>query len=385
MSRENLEQIYYHALDKVKADKIVRENLACEEEGLVIRDKCIPWNSFKNLYVFSVGKAGYDMAKECERILQDHIYYGVCVSLSDQKLQFMKACQSSHPILSKKSIKSGEALLETMETMSKDDFFIFFLSGGASAMIEKPVDNITLEDFQKISQALIGSGVDIKALNSVRKSISAIKGGKLANVVKAEGITLVLSDVIGDDLDVIGSAPMNNGRFEHQIIGNNRIALKGAKEFIENIFELDSVDIVTNILDMDSQRSAEYIVTKMKAYDEKYESYCLLFGGETTTEIIGDGIGGRNQELALRLLLQDCIDERTSILCAGSDGIDGNSPATGAFLDFELLQKIKEEGIDPKSFLQNSDSYSFFKALGYDFTIGVTGTNVMDFIIVIKQ
>lgn len=383
MSKEILKQLYFKALERVKADVIVRDNISLDEENLLIRDKKISWNSFDKLYIFSVGKAGYDMAKECEAILQDRIYYGVSISLSDQKLEYMKSCQSSHPILSKKSIQCAEFLIETMNSMSKDDYFIFFLSGGASAMIEKPIENIDLESFQKISQALIGSGVDIKALNSVRKAISKVKGGKLADGVKAKGITLVLSDVIGDDLNTIGSAPMNNGRFEHHIIGNNLIALEGVKEFIKN--RVEKVEIVTSTLDLDSSEAASFIQEQIDEYGVKYESYCLLFGGETTTQIMGEGKGGRNQELALRLLLRNCIDENTSILCAGSDGIDGNSPATGAFLEFGIYEKINKRGLDPVEFLNNSDSYSFFETLGYDFTIGVTGTNVMDFIIVLKE
>jgi glycerate 2-kinase len=383
MSRELLKQLYFHALDKVKADAIVRDNIGCDEDNLKVCQKNISWNSFKNLYIFSVGKAGYDMAKKSEEILKNRIYDGVAISLKDEKLEHIQTFQSSHPILTDKSIESAELLIETMSKMDKDDFFIFFLSGGASAMIEKPIENIDLENFQKISRALIGSGIDITVFNSVRKAISKVKGGKLANYSKASGITLVLSDVIGDDLNTIGSAPMNNGIIEHKIIGNNLIALNGAKEYIQK--ELDHVEILTHTLDLDSIAATEFISTKIKEYNNRYESYCLLLGGETITKIVGDGLGGRNQELALRLLLQNCINPNTFILCAGSDGIDGNAPATGAFIDFDIYKKIEELELDPIKFLDNSDSYSFFKLLGYDFTIGVTGTNVMDFIMIVKK
>jgi glycerate-2-kinase len=142
---------------------------------------------------------------------------------------------------------------------------------------------------------------------------------------------------------------------------------------------------VTTTLNRSSKKASKYIVKQIEKYDKKYEHFCLLIGGETTTKVKGDGQGGRNQELALRLLLQKCVSNNISILSAGSDGIDGNSPATGAFLDYKIYKKMKKAKLDPKAYLKNSDSYHFFEQLGYDFTIGATGSNVMDFIIVLKQ
>lgn len=205
----------------------------------------------------------------------------------------------------------------------------------------------------------------------------------MADNTKAEGVVLVLSDVIGDDLNTIGSAPMMNGKIPHHIIGNNKIALKQAKKYISK--DIEHVKIVTTTLDQSSKKASKYIAKKIEKYDRKYDRFCLLFGGETTTKVKGNGQGGRNQELALRLLLQKCVSENISILSAGSDGIDGNSPAAGAFLDFKIYEKMEEAKLDPKEYLKKSDSYHFFKQLDYDFTIGATGTNVMDFIIVLKQ
>jgi len=286
-------------------------------------------------------------------------------------------------LVSQKSIESADLMIEEMQKMKHEDRFIFLLSGGASAMIEKPIVGLSLEDFQKISSALLGSGIDITALNSVRKAISQIKGGKLADRVKTQGEVLVLSDVIGDDLNTIGSAPMMNGGFEHHIIGNNGMALEAVKKEIEK--RVENTKIITTILNRSSQEATEYIVRKIKKYDKKYQSFCLLFGGETTTEVKGHGEGGRNQELALRLLLEEVLTENISILCAGSDGIDGNSPATGAFLDVDMVKKIEKEGLNPQQYLEESNSYGFFKQLNYDFTIEATGTNVMDFIIILKE
>jgi glycerate-2-kinase len=383
MSRKKLEEIYFHALNKVKAGSIIKDNISLKKDIVKIVDKKYNLNNFSNLYIYGIGKAAFAMAKECESILGDKISDGLIISTSKGDLKYLKHFTSTHPIVSKKSEEAANLLLEKIKKQKEDGLFIFLLSGGASAMVEKPIDGISLNDFSKISRALLTSGIDIKALNSIRKSISEIKGGKLANYFKCDGEVLVLSDVIGDDLNTIGSAPMLNGKFEHHIIGNNKIALKEAKKFIKK--DVEKVKIITTSLDKTSKKASLYITKKIKQYDEKYDSFCLLFAGETTTKVKADGIGGRNQELALRLLIENRPNKNISILCAGSDGIDGNSDSTGAFVDYKIYEKIKESKLNPRKYLKNSDSNSFFKELGYDFTIGITGTNVMDFIIVLKD
>ena len=383
MSRKELEKIYFKALNKVKAKTLIKDNVSIKENILNIVDEKIDLNKIKKLYIFSVGKAGFSMAKECEKILEDKIKGGLAISTSKGKLKYIKHFKSSHPLVSKKSIKAGTLLLDEVSNLQEDDYFIFLLSGGASAMIEKPIDGLNLDDFSKISKALLSSGIDIKALNSVRKSISQIKGGKLANSIKAQGSVLVLSDVIGDDLNTIGSAPMNNGKFKHYIIGNNKIALKKAKKYIDK--KVDKTKIITTSLDKNSIEASSYISNIIKEYDKKYESFCLLFGGETTTIVEANGRGGRNQELALRLLIDNKFNKDISILCSGSDGIDGNSDANGAFVDFEISEKIKKLNLNANEYLKNCDSNTFFNKLSYDFVTGITGTNVMDFIIVLKE
>lgn len=384
MSRKMLlTEAYNKALDAVKAETIIDKNISINKKNLTVYKKKYPLKNIHNLYCFSVGKAGLSMAKACEKILGHALKGGVAISHQKGQLKMMKHHRSSHPLVSKKSLESTDKLIEAMEQMEENDFFIFCLSGGASAMIEKPIEGLSLKDYKKISSALLGSGIDIKALNSVRKSISQIKDGKLANHTQANGVVLVLSDVIGDDMNTIGSAPMLHTRFPHHIIANNSIALQAVKKYMQP--KVKKVKIVTTTLNLPSKDAAAFISKKVKKYDKDYDSFCLLFGGETTTEIIGIGEGGRNQELALRLLLKACVSKDISVLSAGSDGIDGNSIATGAFLDFDIYRKIEEKVLDPKAYLKNSDSYGFFKALGYDFTIGATGTNVMDFIMILKH
>ncbi len=393
MSKINLEKIFNKALKKVKAKSIIRDNIKLKKSTLKILDKKINLEKSGDLYIFAVGKAAYAMAKECENILGNKIKDGLVISSSKGDLKYLKHFTSTHPKVSKKSLKAANLLFKKVKKLNKKDRFIFLLSGGASAMIEKPIEGLSLKDFKKISLSLLTSGIDIKALNSVRKSISKIKGGKLANEIKAKGTVLVLSDVIGDDFNTIGSAPMykidnkNNSKFKHHIIANNEIALNEAKNFIKK--SVETTEIITTTLDKSSEEASRFIINKIQEYNKKYKSFCLLFGGETTTIVKQNGgFGGRNQELALRLLLECKINElnkNISILCAGSDGIDGHSKANGAFIDSDIYEKIEKENLDAKLYLENSDSNTFFKKLGYEFTTGITGTNVMDFIIVLKQ
>lgn len=384
MSRKKLEKIFNIALDKVKAKSIIKDNISLKKDMLTIVDEKIDLKKINNLYVFAVGKAAYSMAKECENIIGKRLKGGFAVSTTKSNLAVIEHFTSSHPIVSKKSIKAARKLLQKVKELKKDDYFIFLLSGGASAMIEKPIDGLSLNDFKIVSSSLLTSGIDIKALNTIRKSISQIKGGKLANTIKANGKVLVLSDVIGDDLNIIGSAPMKNKKFKHYLIGNNKIALKEAKRYCKDKFEVSK--IITTSLELDSQSACSFINKEIEKYDKKYDTFVLLFGGETTTIVKKDsGYGGRNQELALRLLLKNKPKKNISILCAGSDGIDGRSNAAGAFVDFNIYKEIKKQNLKAKEYLEDSNSNTFFKKLGYDLITGITGTNVMDFIIVVKN
>lgn len=371
MSREILKELYFQAINNSVDKQLFKKEL----------------ESFKDaVFIFAVGKAAGSMCEFCEEILKENIKGGLCISSKKEKLKYIKTFQSSHPIVSKKSIKAAKLLIENIEKLNKDDKFIFLLSGGASAMVELPIDGLKFNDFQKVSKVLIGSGIDIKALNSVRKSISKIKGAKLSNFFKTtKGKVLVLSDVVGDDLSTIGSALMYPSQYSHTIVGSNKIALKYAKKFTTHKYHFQKTKIVTTTLDKTSKETTSFILKTIEEYDKNYDSFCLFFGGETTTEVLGSGIGGRNQELALRLLIENNFSKNISILCAGSDGKDGNSDFTGAFIDMNIYEKIKKLNLNPKKYLENSDSSSFFKKLGYEFNTGLTGINVMDFIFVIKN
>lgn len=382
MSREFLTKLYNTAIDSIRAETIVTNNVKIDGQSLILAGQRYEFSTIKNLYIYAAGKAALPMAQQAEKILADRIQGGLVVTHQQGALQYLKTYQSTHPLVSGKSLQAAEMMQQEFTGHNRDDFFIFFLSGGASAMLEQPIQGLGLAEFQKISKALLISGIDINALNTVRKAISNVKGGKLAEHTQAQGVVLVLSDVVGDDLQTIGSAPMYNGRYNHHIIGNNTIALQAIEKYLQK--QKIPTEIITTTLNGSSQLCSDLILKEIEK-NQSRESYCLLFGGESVTEPKMGGIGGRNQELALRLMTELPPQEGLAVLCAGSDGIDGNSVAAGAFFDKNIYPLIEQKNLKPKEYLDNSNSYLFFHELGYDLTTGATGTNVMDIIIVLKS
>ncbi len=373
-------------------------------------------NSLKSnkIHLFGSGKAAYEMAKALENIMSENIIDGLIVTPNkDDNLKRVEVFQSTHPTPSQKSITAAKKMFEKFRTLTEDEFFIYLLSGGTSALLELPQEPISLDDFIKTTEILLQNGVPIGDMNIVRKHISKIKGGHLGTSTKAKGIVLVISDVIGDDLEAIGSAPLfydsstfkdakevlikyklydtmplsvkevlekklcespkkPNKNIEHIIIGSNKLALKKAKNRAEKLGF--SCDIVTNELQGDVEIVAKIIVDKILCCDKDV----LLFGGECTVNVKGEGRGGRNQELCLRVLKLIKNYPNITFLSGGSDGIDGNTQSAGGIVD----SKSYKDDID--DFLQNSDSHNFLKRGNNLLITGATGTNVMDIMILIK-
>ena len=357
------------------------------------------------IHLFGSGKAVVEMAKAMEKLFGENIVDGLIVSPYMENLKYVEVLQSSHPIPSQKSIQAAQKLMGKFQALKEDDLFIYLLSGGSSALIELPQDNVTLEELIKMTNLLLQNGVPIDEVNVIRKHLSQIKGGRLGKATKAKGIVLVISDVIGDDLEAIGSAPLyfdsstcedvkqilNRYKLsdkivfkcvespkdpveniEHLVMASNKIALQSAKEKALKLGY--SCQIVTDSLHGDVKMAADKIVDAMLESNDEV----LLFGGECTVDVIGEGKGGRNQELCLHVLKRIKDYPHVTFLSAGSDGIDGNSPAAGAVVD----SKSYQEDID--TFLQNSDSYHYLKRSHNLLLTGATGTNVMDIMIIIK-
>jgi hydroxypyruvate reductase/glycerate 2-kinase len=402
-------EMYLQALSSVMPKNLIQEALGYHDDVLRVGEEHFDLSAFNRLCIFGSGKAAIEMAKAMQVLLGERISKSVVVSNYDEKVAGVEILQSTHPLPSQKSIQAGERLIEEFGALEKEDFFIYLLSGGSSALIEKPRDGVCLEDFVETTKVLLHAGLSIDEINTIRKYLSEIKGGGLARKTKAKGIVLVVSDVIGDDLQAIGSAPLladtssqedikkivdkynilhllpnsvkylvenddtskriSGEVFAHFLIASNKIALQRAEKVAVEMGL--SAKIITDTLEGDVKDVADFIVHEASVHTQEV----LIFGGEPTVQVTGSGNGGRNQELCLWMLKQQ---QDLTFLSAGTDGIDGNSDAAGAV----VCKEDYHDSLD--GYLTNNDSYHYLKAQDALLMTGESGTNVMDIMIVIK-
>lgn len=422
--------LYMQAVESVLPGKLVYDSIGFKGGNIVIQGQ--EYELGKRIWVFGAGKASCPMAKAIEEMLGERIAGGVIASTenSQEKLEKIEVLSAGHPLPDEESVRAGKKLREQMRGLTEDDFFLFLLSGGASSLLEQPLTGITLEDMRKTTDILLKNNVDIQEINTIRKHLSWIKGGRLGEDIKARGAVLVISDVVGDKLEAIGSGLLYRDtttysdcwdilekndlldripdrvkktiekgtegkiretpeeprdRIKHHIIGNNQMALEAAGKQAEKM-DL-SWKIVTSELTGEAREQGKKVIQegKKKAWKmiekDAEPPIVLLYGGETTVDVKGEGQGGRNQEMCLSALKE--IDGREDIVffAAGTDGIDGNSPAAGAVVDHGTYQAAKEMDLDIDKFLERNDSFNFLMRCGSALMTGETGTNVMDMMI----
>jgi hydroxypyruvate reductase len=368
---------------------------------------------FDRVQVIGAGKAGAAMARAVERVLGRRITGGI-VNVPDEttaKARRIALKPASHPIPDERGVEGARSILELAGNAGPRDLLIAVISGGASALLPAPAPPLTLDAKQEITRELLRAGATIHELNTVRKHLSLIKGGQLAAVADpATMITLVLSDVIGDDLDVIGSGPTVGDRStveqasavlrkygvavpagvlretpvvtraQNLIVGSNRLAMdaaaRKAKELGYRTLVLSScVDGETRQI---ARMHAAIVKEILAAGRPSRRPACLLSGGETTVAVRGNGKGGRNQEFVLAAAI--ALDEYgpMTIFSAGTDGLDGPTDAAGAIADERTIARAQGMNLDARAFLENNDSYHFFERLDALVKTGPTGTNVMD-------
>lgn len=407
-------QIFRAALDAVEPQEAVLRNLKFDGRTLTAGRVSYRLDSIEHIYVVGAGKASPAMASAVERLLGRRITRGI-VNVPDgvtARVRRVTLNAARHPLPDERGVQGAVEIGEIARGAGERDLVICVISGGASALLPAPVPGLTLEQKQAITQALMKGGATIHELNTVRKHLSTLKGGQLAALIHpARVLTLILSDVISDDLDVIGSGPTvpdtttivdaqailrkyeiaapdvlvettkNLSRVQNLIIGSNRLAIdaaaKKAREFGYRPLVL-STSIEGETRDIASMHAA--IVKEIFASNRPVRRpACLLSGGETTCTVRGSGKGGRNQEfvLAAAIALSNSTQPFT-IFSAGTDGLDGPTDAAGAIADHSTLQRAAELGLDARAFLANNDSYRFFEPLNALIKTGPTGTNVMD-------
>jgi len=380
-------------------------------------------SGFRNIYVVGAGKAGASMAKAAERVLGRRITAGL-VNVKDghtAKLRRVELNECGHPVPDSRGVEGAERIAAMASAAQADDLVVCLISGGASALLPAPASPITLAEKQSVTRLLLACGANIHEINAVRKHISRIKGGQLARLAAPARVeSLLLSDVIGDDLDVIGSGPTAPDastfadaatilakygiterapasvrerlaraapetpkpgdplfrRVRNTVIGSNRLALdaaaRRARELGYRTLVLAS-EIEGETRDI-ARMHAAIARQVVRAGQPVRPPACIITGGETTVTLKGDGLGGRNQEFVLAAAIDIAGLPGTVVFSAGTDGSDGPTDAAGAIADGETLRRNPEA----RRFLDSNDSYHYFERLGNLVKTGPTNTNVMD-------
>ena len=379
-----------------------------------INDKVFNLEKYSNIYSVAFGKAGDSMTRALNAIIP--IKSGIIVipkgSKSMIKGKKFQIFNSRHPKPDQTSVKAAKEVMKFVQNKRSDELIIFLVSGGGSSLLAMP-DNITLEDKVHVTEVLLKSGATIQEFNCIRKHLSKIKGGKLVENMKCDGVSLVMSDVEGDDLSSIasGTTYMDDTSYADALniidkykirwkmpqevldlleSGKNKIIESTKKAKIENFVIANNSDCIHamkenaeklgyKVLTLQIFGDIKEAVTKVLEKISDDEKTCIIFGGETTVKVLGKGMGGRNQELVLRLLKNTQKLKKMVIASIGTDGIDGNSVFAGA-----ITENIKIDLDIMKDFLKNSDSGRFFQKQKGNIITNATHTNLMDVGVILR-
>jgi hydroxypyruvate reductase len=417
--RRDALQIAKAALRAADPERALLNTVRVEDGVLIAMRHRYRLSRIRNIFVAGAGKACAPMARAVEKLLGKRITDS-CVVVKDGHtlpLRRIKLVEASHPVPDQRGVEGAARIAALASQSSEDDLFLCLISGGASALTPLPVEGFSLADKQSLTRQLLAAGANIHELNAVRKHLSRFKGGQLARLAApASVLTLILSDVIGDDLSTIGSGPTapdpTTWETVDEILRRYRIEMPHPVERTETPkpeeplwSKVANVIVGSNALSIDAAvaeaRGLGYrpLVLSTTIEGETREiarmhtaiarevqrsgrpvkrPACILSGGETTVTIRGNGMGGRNQEFALAA----AIDlERTQGIVAmsiGTDGTDGPTDAAGGLADGGTVDRAQKKGRTARSDLENNNSYQFLEAAGDLIKTGPTRTNVMD-------
>lgn len=405
-------KILESGLQAADPEKIIAKYVAPNK--IRIGDDVLDITRYSAIYSVAFGKAGDSMTRALNSIIQ--IKSGIIVipkgSKSKIKGRKFQIFNSRHPVPDQTSVKAAKEVMKFVQNKRSDELIVFLVSGGGSSLLAMP-DGITLDDKVYVTNMLLKTGATIKELNCIRKHLSKIKGGKLVENMKCEGVGLVMSDVQGDDLSAIasGTTHMDDTTYEDalEIIDRYKIRWRiptevlrvledGAKNnvTVPKKAKMKNYVIANNDECLEEmQKTAQqlgYTVCRMQIFGDikdavkeilgeisKDEKTCICFGGETTLRVLGKGKGGRNQELVLRMLKNTQKLNKMVIASMGTDGIDGNTVFAGA-----ITENVKSDLDVIKGFLKNSDSGRFFQKQKSNIVTGHTHTNLMDIGVILR-
>ncbi|MDX2049356.1 MAG: DUF4147 domain-containing protein [Chitinophagaceae bacterium] len=433
MLKDHALEIYDAAIKAVQPQWLLPSYIKLYRSELILGQQRFSLNEIQSIFLLSVGKAAAAMAQEAEKILGERISDSLVITKYGHNLPLKnsRSIEAGHPVPDENSIRAGDEVRKLLQAKHENDIVIALISGGASALMSDFPPGCSLKELQQLNQLLLQAGADIKEINTVRKHVSLLKGGQLTKLAcPATVVAFLLSDVSGDPLGIIASGPTvaDHSTFQdawhilekynltdktgngirqwlqkgvqnkideipkpgdkifdktfNYLIGSNVIALKAAEAKARELGYY--CRILNDKMQGEAKEEAVKFIQQLIGYNGA-KPVCILMGGETTVTIKGKGRGGRNQEFVLAALCEmmnlSPFKPAPVVLSAGTDGTDGPTDATGAVADAGLIQKIKDKRIDPIVFLNNNDSYSFFKQAGGHIITGPTHTNVMDVVI----
>lgn len=414
------------AVDSVKPENLFREKILFDGRTLRVGGSSFDIQGRK-LWILGAGKASISMAEAILEILKGRIDGGLVCGNYERKIEGILTVKGSHPLPDESSLASSREMENFIrENIKKDDLCIFLLSGGASSILCYPDFGLTINEKSFVHKALLESGASIREINIVRKHLSKFKGGKLSKIIPCETINLILSDVPGDDIESIGSSPLSKdsstwkdvkdifekyeltekvpekileivesgvkGNLEETlkeepenvksfIIGNNLHALEKGKEEAEKL-GFSTLILTSRDGGLATELSKFYSRILMEIIDSGNpckKPCCLFAGGEAQVKVKGKGKGGRNQEFVLSFLIEmEKVKGKFLVISVDSDGIDGPTDASGAWIDEGTYEKSKRLGLEPQSFLEDNNSYNFFEKTCNLIKLGETSTNVSD-------
>ena len=421
--RETARSIFRYTLDQASIANAFARHVNCERGLLRVRDDLYDLQSYSGVLVVSLGKAANTMLEALARQVGSSLSGIVAASVEPaSQLRGFRYFRGGHPTPNQESIQAATAMLRALEAQTATSLVIFLISGGGSSIVEKPIDDeISLDDLIATYTALVHSGAPIAEINAIRKHLSAVKGGRLAKAAfPAQQVSLLVSDVPDNTPDALASGPTmpdstsvadcyrvaekydlvpqfpasvrelferhaleetpksDDPVFERArwwTVLSNQTAIEQASVAAERAGLFVHID--NSCYDWDFQKAADYLLKKLRELRKQCSPVCLISGGEVTVKVTNPGIGGRNHQFALACA-EKIAGEPITVLSAGTDGVDGNSPAAGAVVDGSTIERIREQGLNARQALEDFDAYPVFRALGDAIETGPTGNNLRD-------
>ena len=395
------------------AFQIIQKTIADCLPDKAVRDSLQKLDFTGKVYVVAIGKAAWVMAQTAAVFLADRLEKGIIITKYEHSrgaLDKFEIIEAGHPTPDENSVLGAGKAVELVKEATQEDTVLLLLSGGGSSLVELPMPGLTLADIQEVTRQLLFCGAGITEINVLRKKLSAMKGGKFAGYLKrAKAYSIILSDIIGDNDDMIASGltypddstaeevkqiiekyhlhlekkvedillssqPCRNIQIENHVVGSVKDLCRAAAEHAKELGYHPY--ILTSSMQCEAKAAGKWIATYASSDYER--PFAVIAGGETVVKVTGKGLGGRNQELALSAARQLNGRENALLFSLGSDGTDGPTDAAGGIVDGSTVSRLEQLGVDVEQVLKNNDSYHALKLVDGLIMTGATGTNVND-------